>query len=85
MLRNSVHYKTLWRTFTSTIRFLGLATLLALVALLGDRDTAPNRALMLLCAGSTLLAVLRVARSAWILEQTIRVVTVPSDDDRSES
>jgi uncharacterized membrane protein len=85
VLRNSVHYKTLWRTFTSTIRFLGLATLLALVALLGDRDTAPNRALMLLCAGSTLLAVLRIARSAWILEKTIKVVTAPSDDDRSES
>jgi hypothetical protein len=85
VLRNSVHYKTLWQTFTSTIRFLGLATLLALAALLGDRDTNPSRLLMLLCAGSTLVAVLRVARSVWILEKTINVVTasssaIPFDD-----
>ena len=60
LLRGSAHYKTLWRTFTSTIRFLGLATLLALAALLGDRDAGPNRLFMILCAGSTLLAVLRV-------------------------
>ena len=78
LLRDSPHYKTLWRTLTSTIRFLGLATLLALAALLGDRDTGPNRLFMTLCAGSTLLAVLRLARSAWILEQTIKVVTTSS-------
>ena len=75
VLRESPHYKTLWHTLTSTIRFLGVATLLALAALLGDRDTGPNRLIMILCAGSTLLAVLRLARSAWILEQTVKVVT----------
>jgi hypothetical protein len=82
LLRGSPHYKTLWRTFTSTIRFLGVATLLALAALLGDQDARPNRLFVILCAGSTLLAVLRVARSAWILEKTIKVVTAPTDDDQ---
>jgi len=75
MLRESEHYPTLWRTFTSTIRFLGLATLSGLAALLGDRDAATDSVLMILCATTTLLAAMRVARSAWVLEQTIKVVT----------
>lgn len=75
LLRNSAHYQTLWRTFTSTIRALGLATVVALVALLVDRDDQPNSLLMVLCAGTMVLVVLRVARSVWALEGTIRVVT----------
>jgi hypothetical protein len=75
LLRNSAHYRTLWRTFTSTIRSLGLATAIAIAALLVDRDGHPNSLLMVLCAGTTVLAALRVARAVWALEGTIRVVT----------
>jgi hypothetical protein len=74
-LRNSPHYQTLWRTFTSTIRFLGAATLFAVGALVGDRDIHPNRILMILCLGSSFIAALRLTRSAWILERAINVVT----------
>ncbi len=75
VLRGSAHYPTVWRTFVSTIRFLGLATVAALAALLFDHDSRANRPAMVLCAGTTMLATLRVARSVWILEQVIRIVT----------
>jgi uncharacterized membrane protein len=75
ILRNSAHYQTLWRTFTSTIRVLGLATVVAIVALFVDRDGKTNSLVMVLCAGTTLLAALRVWRSVWALEGTIKVVT----------
>lgn len=75
ILRESVHYQTLWRTFTSTIRALALATAVAIVALLVDRDGNTNTLLMVLCAGTTVLAALRVWRSVWELEGTIKVVT----------
>jgi hypothetical protein len=74
ILRNSAHYQTLWRIFTSTMRVLGLATAVALVALLVDRDGRTNSLLMVLCAGTSLLAALRVWRSVWALEGTIKVV-----------
>lgn len=75
VLRNSDYYPSLWKTFTSTIRFLGLATVAALVALLADHDNATNWPAMVACAGTTLIAGLRLARSVWVLEHVIRVVT----------
>jgi len=75
VLRGSAHYRTLWRTFLSTIRFLGLATVTALAALLIDQDRHPNWPTMVVCAGTTTLAILRVARSVWILEHVIKIVT----------
>ena len=75
ILRNSAHYRTLWRTFTSTIRSLALATAVAIAALLVDHDSHTNMLAMVLCAGTTLLSALRVWRSVWVLEGTIKVVT----------
>lgn len=78
VLRASSHYPTLWLTFISTIKFLGLATLAALVALLVDHDNAPVWPAMVACAGTSLVAGLRLGRSVWILEHVIRIVTRPS-------
>jgi len=78
VLRASAHYPTLWRTFISTIKFLGLATLAALVALLVDHDNDPVWPAMVACGGTTLIAGLRLGRSVWILEHVIRIVTRPS-------
>jgi len=77
VLRRSSHYPTLWRTFLSTIRFLGVGTVAALGSLLVDHDGRPNWPAMILCAGTTMIAALRVARAVWILEHVIRIVTRP--------
>lgn len=80
VLRQSKHYRTLWRIFTSTIRALGFATLAALVALLVDRDKDHNAAAMIVFVGFQLFAIGRVARSVWALENVIKVVTTPVRD-----
>lgn len=82
VLRNSAYYPMLWRTFTSTIRFLGLATVAALVALLADHDANPNWPAMVACGGTSLIAGLRLARSVWVLEHVIRVVTRTPEGSR---
>jgi hypothetical protein len=75
ILRQSSPYETLWRTLRSTIRALALASLAALVALLVDRDASPNSAAMTVCFGLSVLTLLRLGRTIWILERVIAVVT----------
>lgn len=80
IIRNSRHYTTLWKVFTSTIRALGLATIVALAALILDRDTAPNRLFLYFCVWASTLAVLRLIRCLWALENVIGLVTAPSPE-----
>lgn len=75
ILRSSIHYPMLWKTLTSAVRALGLGTLVALAALIVDRDSHPDLPAMIICAGATLLVTVRLARVAWVLEGVIRVVT----------
>ena len=75
VLRESAYYKDLWRTLKSTIKMLALATLAAVVALLVDRDAAPNAPAMLVCFGFAVLSIIRLARSIWILNKVMFIVT----------
>ncbi|HVW79889.1 MAG TPA: hypothetical protein VHB69_02980 [Mycobacteriales bacterium] len=81
VLRASSQYQTLWQVFTSTIRALGLATLAALAALLVDRDAGHSTPAMSVFVGFQLYATVRVARSVWVLERVIQVVTEHADED----
>jgi hypothetical protein len=84
IIRQSRHYPTLWRVFFAAIRALGLATLLALAGLVLDRDNYPRDWVLYLTTFASLLAVLRVARCAWILENVIDLVTIEPDQHRTE-
>jgi hypothetical protein len=75
VVRESAYYPMLWKTFSATIRALAFATVVALLCLLVDRDSAPVPWLVVLLVLVTLLAVLRVARAIWVLEQIIMLVT----------
>ncbi|MDP1720944.1 MAG: hypothetical protein Q8L08_08130 [Candidatus Nanopelagicaceae bacterium] len=75
LLRNSAHYSTMWKTLKSTIRVLGMTTVIAIIALLVDRDNHSNLFFIVLWVGSTLLAGMRIGRSLWILENTIDILT----------
>ena len=77
IVRESKHYAILWRIFTATMRGLSLATGVALAGLIADRDAAPVQALLCLCATTSLLAALRVARTIWVFERIIALVTAP--------
>jgi hypothetical protein len=80
VVRESKHYATLWRVFMATIRSLGLATGFCLLGLVFDRDGDPNRVILYLCFAASLLAVARLIRCIWILEQVVLLVSGPSKE-----
>jgi hypothetical protein len=84
VLRGSAHYPTLWKTFSATIRALAFATVIALICLICDRDSKPASWLTILLFFSVLLAVFRIGRTIWVLEQIIALVTTPSLKDKRD-
>lgn len=79
ILKSSQYYRQLWAVFTSTIRVLGVATAAWLLALLVDRDDRPQLMVVALSLGITLLATFRLARSVWVLEKIVDILTAPSE------
>lgn len=73
-VRGSTAYATLWAVFTASIKAMGFATLVLLLALLFDCDQAPKWWLFYLATGSVLLALARLWRSVWVLENVIKIV-----------
>lgn len=80
IVRNSPHYRTLGKIFTSSMRSLALATILSLLALIFDRDSAPVPILLYLCAWAATLAVLRLLRCLWVFEKIIGLIIAPSKE-----
>ncbi len=77
VVRNSKHYPVLWKTCFQTIRYLGYLTVIALLCLIGDRDSAPVSWLVLPFFMSVGLSVVRLARMVWILERVIEIIVKP--------
>lgn len=75
LLRQSSHYQTLWRTYTSAIRILAFSTVAAIVALVADTEDSPARWALYGAVLCILLALVRIARCLWILEKVIAIVT----------
>ncbi len=75
VVRESAQYPMLWRTFSATIRALAGATLVALLCLLVDRDDAPVPWLVVLLVLAVTFSMLRIARTIWVLEHIIVLVT----------
>lgn len=78
LVRGSTHYPMLWRVFFANIRTLGLATFVALAALLVDRDAQPNKWALYATLFVVLLSSARLARCVWALHWVISIVTGPS-------
>jgi len=79
-LKASAAYGTLWAVFTSSIKAMGFATLALLAALLFDCDTAPKWWLFYIATGSVLLALVRLWRCVWVLENVIKIVVTEKRD-----
>lgn len=75
VVRESKHFPTLWKVFSATIRALGLATIVSLVGLLADRDEVPVYFISYLLMFSFLLSCVRIARTVWVLENIIALMT----------
>jgi len=79
ILRESPHYPKLWATFRSALRFLGFATLVALVGLVISGEV-PSRIIFFLAAGLSLIAALRTARCIWAMNWMVHIFTDPSPE-----
>lgn len=77
VVRESKHYPTLWKVFTAAIRTLGLATVVALLGLILDRESSPMKWVLYLTVFAMILAILRLSRCVWVLENVITLVTGP--------
>lgn len=75
ILRKSPHYKTLWKVFTKTIRWLGIATLMALVGILVDKNGLFS-IVFYVFTYFFLLAGVRLFRTIWVLENIIHLLTL---------
>ncbi|WP_203289126.1 hypothetical protein ACK1LH_19685 [Metabacillus indicus] len=71
MLRKSKHYKTIFKVFFSTSRFLGLLLLFALVGLIFDKDTHPILVLTYLTCWGVIIVTFRILRCLWVLEKIV--------------
>lgn len=74
IVRESKHYPALWASFTSAIRWLGFATLIALVGLIFDRDDTPRHFILCLCVWAFIVATFRLIRCVWVLERVIALL-----------
>lgn len=83
VLRKSEHYPKLWATFRSALRFLGFATLAALVGLVVSGE-AESRIIFYVAAGLSVLATLRTARCIWAMNWMIHIFTGPPAEDEVE-
>jgi hypothetical protein len=77
VLRDSQQYFTLWSVFSATIRACGLATIIAFLALIFDRDQKPMGWLLIIGVFGISLAILRIVRAIWALENVITLISAP--------
>lgn len=79
IVRESKYYPTIWSVFKSTIKILAIATLLALVGLVVDKDVQPLDFILYLNIYFVVISFFRIGRCIWVLENIIAIVTKKSD------
>lgn len=82
-LRKSSHYPTLWKVLTSNIKCLGFATMASMLGLIFDRDSAPHHVILFVFVMTSLLAIFRLARCLWVLENVVLLITKPEESKDS--
>lgn len=76
-LRGSERYPDLWKTFFSTIRYLGAATMTAFAGLVYDKGAHPAKPIVYLACFAVLISAFRLGRCVWVLERIIAILTQP--------
>jgi uncharacterized membrane protein len=74
VLRASPHYRELWRTFHSAIRWLAVATIACLVGLASDRSPDPLLPVTAFAVFTVVTAALRLLNAIWVLERVVDLV-----------
>jgi hypothetical protein len=77
IVRKSKQYKDLWKVFESAMKVLALATLLALIGLIVDKNVKPVNLVFYVNMFFSILSFFRIARSIWVLENIIAIIAKP--------
>lgn len=80
LLRGSEPYPALWKTLFQTTYFLGALTVVSLVSMVFDKDGSPCHLLFALTLMLTMLSIVRIWRTIWILK---RIVHIRIESDRN--
>ena len=83
IVRESRHYGTLYSVLFTSIKYLAVTTVAALVTLMIDKDNDPKveaSYVLLFCA---ILSTLAVARTVWVLENVITIAVASEQPTRS--
>jgi hypothetical protein len=80
IIRESAQNITLWKLFFSGTRALAFATLVALIALIFDRDEKPRPFLIPIVFYAVALASVRLFRVVWALEWIVEILVKPHMD-----
>lgn len=73
VLRQSKHYKTIFKIFFSTSKYLGLLLLLSLLSLIFDKKSSPEPILTLMTFWALTISSFRIIRCLWVLEKIINL------------
>ena len=74
VLRSSDKYPEIWKVFGQGTLALGMATIVALAAIVVDQGQSLNRPVFYLGVMATLFAALRLARCVWVLQNIVAIV-----------
>uniref|UniRef100_A4SDT7 DUF2254 domain-containing protein n=1 Tax=Chlorobium phaeovibrioides (strain DSM 265 / 1930) TaxID=290318 RepID=A4SDT7_CHLPM len=83
IVRESSHYSTLWAVLFSTVRILGVATVIALAGLMFDQAASPKQELFSLMMFLFILSCFRLARTVWVLEKVVQLAAAGSTEKRT--
>lgn len=79
VIRESDHYEDLWKVYKSAMRSLALATAAGLMGIIFENMEDIKYYLLYLNVLTVSLAIFRLGRSIWILENIISLITLPSN------
>lgn len=84
-VRQSSHYRTIFKVFVGAIWALGFTTIISLVALLWDRDQGPKVGFTYFAFWAVVLSATRVAECVWVLDRMIRLSIAGSGESAPPS
>ena len=73
--KRSKHYPLFWKIFSRSTRASATLALVAILSLVFDRDSSPCRLLLCLSASMGVLALVRLARCLWAVENMVEILT----------
>ena len=73
ILKTSPYFRIIYDVFTNSAKYFAISTVTPLVAMLFDKDQAPNLYFTYLVVWCVIISILRLARCLWILNEIIEI------------